>query len=106
VEDHPADALLVEEAFKEHHVTAGFIVIGEGEKAIRFVEEIDASIGFYPKLVIIDLNFPKTEWKGCAAAHETECRVELCSGRDPYFLKHSNRPRGGRWTWDLRCATA
>jgi CheY-like chemotaxis protein len=63
VEDNPADALLVEEALKEYHVTAEFVVLGDGEKAIRFIEEFDATTESYPKLVILDLNLPKRNGK-------------------------------------------
>jgi CheY-like chemotaxis protein len=63
VEDNPADALLVEEALKEHRVIAELVVLGDGEKAIRFIEEFDATTGPYPKLVILDLNLPKRNGK-------------------------------------------
>jgi DNA-binding response OmpR family regulator len=63
VEDNPADAMLVQEALKEHHVRAEFVVLGDGEKAIRFIEEFDATTGSYPKLVILDLNLPKRNGK-------------------------------------------
>ena len=63
VEDNSADALLVEEAFNEYHVAAEFVVIGDGEKAIRFIEEFDADTRPYPKLVILDLNLPKRNGK-------------------------------------------
>jgi len=63
IEDNPADVLLVEEALKEYQVTAEFIVLGDGEKAIRFIEEFDAASAPYPKLVILDLNLPKRNGK-------------------------------------------
>jgi DNA-binding response OmpR family regulator len=63
VEDNPADALLVEEALKEHHVAAELVVLGDGEKAIRSIEEFDTTAGLYPKLVILDLNLPKRNGK-------------------------------------------
>lgn len=55
--------MLVQEALKEHHVRAEFVVLGDGEKAIRFIEEFDATTGSYPKLVILDLNLPKRNGK-------------------------------------------
>jgi DNA-binding response OmpR family regulator len=59
VEDNPGDALLVEEALTEHRVTGKVVVLGDGEKAIQFVEELEAKTGPYPGLVILDLNLPK-----------------------------------------------
>ncbi|HSU34001.1 MAG TPA: response regulator [Bryobacteraceae bacterium] len=63
VEDNPADALLVEEALNEHQVKAELLVLGDGEKAIRFVEQFDAVSKPRPKLVILDLNLPKRSGK-------------------------------------------
>jgi CheY-like chemotaxis protein len=63
IEDNPADALLVEEALQEFHVTAEFVVLDDGEKAIRFIEEFDATTASCPRLVILDLNLPKRNGK-------------------------------------------
>lgn len=38
-------------------------MLGDGEKAIRFVEELEANTGPYPQLVILDLNLPKRNGK-------------------------------------------
>jgi DNA-binding response OmpR family regulator len=59
VEDNPADALLVEEALNEHQIKADVLVLGDGEKAIQFIEQFDAASRSFPKLVILDLNLPK-----------------------------------------------
>jgi DNA-binding response OmpR family regulator len=59
VEDNPGDALLVEEALTEHRVPGKLVVLGDGEKAIQFVEQLEAKTGPYPQLVILDLNLPK-----------------------------------------------
>jgi CheY-like chemotaxis protein len=63
VEDNPADALLIEEALNEYRVTAELVVLGDGEKAIRFIDEFDATTASYPKLVVLDLNLPKRNGK-------------------------------------------
>jgi CheY-like chemotaxis protein len=63
VEDNSADVLLIEEALKEHHLAAELVVITDGEKAIRFIEEFDGTGRSYPKLVILDLNLPKRNGK-------------------------------------------
>jgi two-component system, chemotaxis family, response regulator Rcp1 len=59
VEDNPGDVRLVEEALTEHRVQGELVVLGDGEKAIQFVEELEAKTGPYPELVILDLNLPK-----------------------------------------------
>ena len=59
VEDNPGDVGLVEEALTEHRVKGELVVLGDGEKAIQFVEELEAKTGPYPELVILDLNLPK-----------------------------------------------
>jgi DNA-binding response OmpR family regulator len=63
VEDNPADALLVEEALNEHQVKAELLVLGDGEKAIQFVERFDMAATPCPRLVILDLNLPKRSGK-------------------------------------------
>lgn len=63
VEDNPGDTLLVKEALTEHRIAEGLIVLGDGERAIQFVEELEATTGPYPGLVILDLNLPKLTGK-------------------------------------------
>lgn len=63
MEDNPADALLVEEALNEYQIAAKLVVLADGEKAIRFIEEFDTTTRPYPKLVILDLNLPKRNGK-------------------------------------------
>jgi len=59
VEDNPGDALLVENALSEHQVTANVVVLSDGEKAIQYVDKLEAEARPYPDLVILDLNLPK-----------------------------------------------
>lgn len=59
VEDNPADALLVKEALREHNVECELTVLGDGEKAIQFLSEIDEGKHGCPALVILDLNLPR-----------------------------------------------
>jgi two-component system, chemotaxis family, response regulator Rcp1 len=63
IEDNPADALLVEEALNEHQIKAELLVLGDGEKAIQFVEHFEEVGKPRPKLVILDLNLPKRSGK-------------------------------------------
>jgi len=59
VEDNLADAGLVREALEEHGVEGDLLLLNDGDKAIRFVQELDARAVECPELVIVDLNLPK-----------------------------------------------
>lgn len=60
VEDNPADANLVEEAFAEAHLDCGLSIVHDGAKAIEFIEGLDADPSrLCPDLVLLDLNLPK-----------------------------------------------
>jgi CheY-like chemotaxis protein len=59
VEDNPADAGLVRKALEKHGVEGELIIIADGEKAIAFIQAIDAEAAACPDLAIIDLNLPK-----------------------------------------------
>ena len=59
VEDNPADAHIVQEALEEHAVECDLLLIGDGERAIEFVENLDTGDAFCPSLIILDLNLPR-----------------------------------------------
>ena len=60
IEDNPADADLVEEAFSEAHFTCELSIMRDGAEAIDFIEHIDAGLPqACPDLVLLDLNLPK-----------------------------------------------
>ncbi|HZO56123.1 MAG TPA: response regulator [Bryobacteraceae bacterium] len=60
VEDNPADVFLVKEALKLHGLAAGVVVLDNGEKAVRWIENNDRSPHEQqPAAVILDLNMPK-----------------------------------------------
>jgi chemotaxis family two-component system response regulator Rcp1 len=58
-EDNPADAGLVRKALEEHGVEGELIVIADGEKAIQFIQAVDAQAAGCPGLAIVDLSLPK-----------------------------------------------
>ena len=58
-EDNPADAGLVRKALEEHGVEGDLIVIADGERAIEFIQSVEAQGARCPSLAIIDLNLPK-----------------------------------------------
>ena len=59
VEDSMADVGLVREALEEYQIECDLIVISNGERAIRFIDDIGAGLEPAPKLMILDLNLPK-----------------------------------------------
>jgi CheY-like chemotaxis protein len=60
IEDNPADADLVEEAFNEAHFVCQLSIMRDGAQAIDFIENLDAgSTHSCPDLVLLDLNLPK-----------------------------------------------
>ena len=59
VEDNPADVELVVEALEEHKVSCELLVVSNGERAVTFLDEIDAGKQSCPDLFILDLNLPR-----------------------------------------------
>jgi chemotaxis family two-component system response regulator Rcp1 len=59
IEDNRADVGLVLEALEQHSVRCDVTVIGNGEIAFQYIDEIDAVQHACPDLFIIDLNLPK-----------------------------------------------
>lgn len=59
MEDNPGDVVLIRESLEEHHVDCHLFVADDGEKAIQFINELDADGDLFPALVILDLNLPK-----------------------------------------------
>jgi chemotaxis family two-component system response regulator Rcp1 len=60
VEDNAADVHLVRESLALHKVGNELTVLKDGAKAIHYIEAIDRSDVACPKLVVLDLNLPKT----------------------------------------------
>ena len=75
IEDNPADALLVRKALEEHGVEGELTVLSDGEKAIQFIQSLDAQLIDCPDLVIVDLNLPK---KSGREVLESMRRSERC----------------------------
>jgi DNA-binding response OmpR family regulator len=59
VEDNPADARLVREALVECNVGCELIVASDGERAIHWLDRIEAGQEACPSLLILDLNLPR-----------------------------------------------
>jgi CheY-like chemotaxis protein len=59
VEDNPADANLIQEAIAEEQLACAVQVVGNGKKAIDFIDRIDSDESQpRPDLVLLDLNLP------------------------------------------------
>jgi CheY-like chemotaxis protein len=54
-----ADARLVREALDNSAIACELVVITNGQRAIQFIEDLDAGSGLCPQLAIVDLNLPK-----------------------------------------------
>jgi CheY-like chemotaxis protein len=60
IEDNPADARLVEEAFQEARLECNLSILRDGAQAIELIERLDAGHSTdWPHLVLLDLNLPK-----------------------------------------------
>jgi CheY-like chemotaxis protein len=65
-EDSPADVYIVQRSLKKHLPDFEFVVVDDGEKAIRLIDSLDAGDtgnagdpGRCPAIAILDLNLPR-----------------------------------------------
>lgn len=58
-EDNPGDVSLIRLVLKEHGVERKIVVMKDGERASRLLDEADAQNYAAPALIILDLNLPK-----------------------------------------------
>lgn len=59
VEDNSGDVALIRQSLTEHGVELDVVVMTDGEKAVRFMDDVDAGAVPCPVLVTLDLNLPK-----------------------------------------------
>jgi len=59
VEDNPADVFLVKEAMREEGLACEFHAVEDGEKAMAFMDRMDAGDEAPPDLLLLDLNVPR-----------------------------------------------
>ncbi len=78
------------EALQEYGVCCELIVIPDGDKAIHFIEDVEAQRHPRPHLAIVDLNLPKRPGHE-VLAHMRES--EVCRGTIVVVLSSSNAPR-------------
>jgi len=58
-EDNPGDVDLLRLALEEHGVSCDLLVATDGERALRYIEEVGAGSVSCPVLAVLDLNLPK-----------------------------------------------
>jgi CheY-like chemotaxis protein len=59
VEDSASDVLLIRQSLQEHEISLDVVVMRDGERAERFLDDVDAGTPPCPAIVILDLNLPK-----------------------------------------------
>jgi CheY-like chemotaxis protein len=60
IEDNPADADLVEEAFDQARLDCNLSILRDGAQAVAFIERLESGQSSdCPDLVLLDLNLPK-----------------------------------------------
>jgi CheY-like chemotaxis protein len=90
-EDNPADVLLVREALAEHAISCDLRVIGDGEQAMKFIDQLDVDSKLpCPDLLLLDLHLPKRD----GAEILTYLRAsERCAQTPVVVLTSSDSPK-------------
>lgn len=58
-EDNPPDTFLVHEALRQQRLEYEMHVVGDGEKALRFLDRVESGELPCPDVVLLDLNLPR-----------------------------------------------
>jgi len=74
VEDNAADVSLIRHALKESGVAHRVVVVTDGDRASRLIDEHDVEHDVSPALIILDLNVPRKDGR------EILARVKLSPG--------------------------
>jgi CheY-like chemotaxis protein len=99
VEDNPADAELVEEAFAEANIDCHLSILRDGAQAIEFIERLDSGVSdACPDLVLLDLNLPKV---GGDAVLERVRSSPKCKGVKVLIVSSSDAPTDRKRAMDL-----
>ncbi len=59
MEDNPSDIFLLRRALDEHGVAYSLEVVGDGERALAILDDVEAGRQPVPDLLIVDLNLPR-----------------------------------------------
>jgi CheY-like chemotaxis protein len=90
VEDNPADVLLLREALTSHDVRSSLFIANDGDEAIRFLDDIEATQLPCPDLVVLDLNLPRRS--GFEVLQKVRCG-ERCREKPVVILSSSEAAR-------------
>ncbi len=91
VEDTDADVFLVREALEQAGLEFGLLVLQDGEKALEFIDAVEAGHGGpIPHLIILDLNLPMVSGKEIL---ERVKQTQTCSLVPVIILTSSESPR-------------
>lgn len=99
VEDNPADADLVEEAFTEAQIDCNLAIVRDGAEAIGFIERLDSDLcRVCPDLILLDLNLPKV---GGEAVLERIRMSPRCTGAKVLIISSSDAPEDRKRAMEL-----
>jgi DNA-binding response OmpR family regulator len=91
VEDNSGDVLLIREALREAAVDADVQILRDGDKALRYFDEIDSNYELAcPALIIIDINLPKRNGEEVL---ESLRKSRRCPAAMALVVSSSNSPR-------------
>jgi len=91
IEDNDADVFLIREALETAGIDADLTVIEDGDAAIRYFEQADASDAVAcPDLILIDINLPKRHG---GEVLEYMRATRRCAGLDVLVVTSSDSAR-------------
>jgi CheY-like chemotaxis protein len=99
VEDNPADADLVEEAFTDAKIDCNLSIVRDGAEAIGFIERLDSDLcRVCPDLILLDLSLPKV---GGEAVLERIRSSPRCTGVKVLIVSSSDTPADRKRAMEL-----
>ena len=99
VEDNPADADLLEEAFTEAQIDCSLAIVRDGVEALGFIEGLDSDLcRACPDLILLDLNLPKV---GGKAVLERIRMSPRCTGAKVLIISSSDAPADRKRAMEL-----
>ena len=92
VEDDPGDVMMTRDTIEDCHLDLTLHVVGDGEKAMRFLRRTDEFAGVpRPALVLLDLNLPRRSGLEVLAELRADPDPEHYSCGGPHYLAGRGR---------------